>query len=161
MVLIICFCVINLFAQNKLRVGVLAYGTVNWELDILKHNNLDKKYDFELEIVQLASKNAQLIALQAKDVDIIVNDWIWVNTQRANNKDFTFYPYSKSTGTLVVNQNSNIKTLNDLKGKNLGIGGGIYDKTWLLFRAYSKSKYGFDLKDIVNPIYAQAPIIYK
>ncbi len=160
-VLIICLSIINLYAQNKLRVGVLSYGTVNWELDVLKHNNLDKKYDFELEIVELASKNAQIIALQAKDVDIIVNDWIWVNTQRANGKDFTFYPYSKATGTLVVNENSNIKSLLDLKDKHLGIGGGIYDKTWLLFRAYSKKRYNIDLKDIVIPMYASAPIIYK
>ena len=154
-------CVINLYGQNKLRVGVLAYGTVNWELDVLKHNNLDKKYGFELEIVELASKNAQLIALQAKDVDVIVNDWIWVNTQRANGKDFTFYPYSKASGTLVVNKNSNIKLLTDLKGKELGIGGGVYDKTWLLFRAYSKNKFNFDLKDIVNPLYSSAPILHK
>lgn len=160
-VLIVCFCMINLFAQNKLKVGVLAYGTVNWELDVLKHNNLDKKYGFELEIIQLASKNAQLVALQAKEVDIIVNDWIWVNTQRANNKNFTFYPYSKASGTLVVNEKSNIKSLLDLKGKDLGIGGGVYDKTWLLLRAYTKNKYGFDLKDMVNPIYATAPIVYK
>lgn len=160
-VLIICLSIINLYAQNKLRVGVLAYGTVNWELDVLKYNNLDKKNNFELEIVELASKNAQLIALQAKDVDVIVNDWIWVNTQRANGKDFTFYPYSKASGTLVVNKNSNIKLLTDLKGKELGIGGGVYDKTWLLFRAYSKNKYNFDLKDIVTPVYASAPIVYK
>lgn len=160
-VLIICLSIINLYAQNKLRVGVLAYGTVNWELDVLKYNNLDKKNNFELEIVELASKNAQLIALQAKDVDVIVNDWIWVNTQRTNGKDFTFYPYSKASGTLVVNKNSNIKLLTDLKGKELGIGGGVYDKTWLLFRAYSKNKYNFDLKDIVTPVYASAPIVYK
>ena len=160
-VLIICLSIINLYAQNKLRVGVLAYGTVNWELDVLKYNNLDKKNNFELEIVELASKNAQLIALQAKDVDVIVNDWIWVNTQRANGKDFTFYPYSKASGTLVVNKNSNIKLLTDLKGKELGIGGGVYDKTWLLFRAYSKNKYNFDLKDILTPVYASAPIVYK
>lgn len=160
-VLIICLSIINLYAQNKLRVGVLAYGTVNWELDVLKYNNLDKKNNFELEIVELASKNAQLIALQAKDVDVIVNDWIWVNTQRANGKDFTFYPYSKASGTLVVNKNSNIKLLTDLKGKELGIGGGVHDKTWLLFRAYSKNKYNFDLKDIVTPVYASAPIVYK
>ena len=50
-------CVINLYGQNKLRVGVLAYGTVNWELDVLKHNNLDKKYDF-VAIVPLQAENS-------------------------------------------------------------------------------------------------------
>jgi NitT/TauT family transport system substrate-binding protein len=142
-------------------VGVLAYGTVNWELDVLKQNNLDKKYGFELEIVELASKNAQLIALQSKDVDVIVNDWIWVNAQRASGKDFTFYPYSKASGTLMVNEKSNIKSLADLKGKELGIGGGNFDKTWLLLRAYTKNRYKYDLKDTVNPVFASSPIIYK
>ena len=161
LLLLLLFFVINIYAQDKLRVGVLAYGTVNWELDVLKQNGLDKKNGFELEIVELASKNAQLIALQSKDVDVIVNDWIWVNTQRASGKDFTFYPYSKASGTLIVNTNSNIKSLEDLKGKELGIGGGNFDKTWLLLRAYSKSKYKFDLKDMVNPVFASSPIINK
>ena len=55
LILILCLTFINLYGQNSLKIGVLAFGTVNWELDVLKHNNLDKKYDFELEIVELAS----------------------------------------------------------------------------------------------------------
>ena len=158
---ILLLSIMSLQAQENLRIGVLAFGTVNWELDVLKYHNLDKKYGFNLDVVELASKNAQLVSLQSKDVNMIVNDWIWVNTQKAKGKDFSFYPYSKATGTLVVNENSNINTLLDLKGKHLGIAGGVYDKTWLLFRAYSKSKYDIDLKDIVNPLFAQAPILYK
>lgn len=161
LLIIVFLSFINLYAQNSLKIGVLAFGTVNWELDVLKHNKLDIKNGFDLEIINLASKNAQLVALQGKDVDIIVNDWIWVNTQKANGKNFSFYPYSKATGTLVVNQNSNIKSLLDLKGKHLGIAGGVYDKTWLLFRAYGKNKFNIDLKDIVNPLYSSAPILYK
>lgn len=158
---ILLLSIISLYAQGNLRIGVLAFGTVNWELDVLKYHNLDKKYGFNLDVVELASKNAQLVSLQSKDVNMIVNDWIWVNAQKAKGKDFSFYPYSKATGTLVVNENSKIKTLLDLKGKELGIAGGVYDKTWLLFRAYGKSKYDIDLKDIVNPLYASAPILYK
>ncbi len=158
---ILLLSIISLQAQENLRIGVLAFGTVNWELDVLKHHNLDKKYGFDLDVVELASKNAQLVSLQSKDVNMIVNDWIWVNAQKTKGKNFSFYPYSKATGTLLVNENSNINTLLDLKGKHLGIAGGVYDKTWLLFRAYSKSKYDIDLKDIVNPLFASAPILYK
>jgi NitT/TauT family transport system substrate-binding protein len=158
---IVFLTITSLFAQTSLKIGVLAFGTVNWELDVLKSNKLDEKYGFNLEIVNLASKNAQLVALQGKSVDIIVNDWVWVNTQKANGNDFNFYPYSKATGTLVVNEDSNIKNLLDLKGKELGIAGGVYDKTWLLLRAYSRDKYNIDLKDIVTPVYASAPILYK
>ena len=161
LILIAFLSIVNLYAQSNLRIGVLAYGTVNWELDVIKHNNLDKKNGFNLDIVNLASKNAQLVSLQAKDVNMIVNDWLWVNTQKSKGKNYSYYPYSKATGTLVVNEKSNIKTLLDLKGKNLGIAGGVYDKIWLLFRAYGKSKYDIDLQDIVSPMYAQAPILYK
>ena len=155
------FIFLNLNALEKLRIGVLAYGTVNWELDVLKHNNLDLKNGYELEFVKLASKNAQIVALQSNSVDIIVNDWIWVNTQRENKKEFVFFPYSKATGTIFVDKESKYKNLMDLKGQNLGIAGGAFDKTWLILRAYSKNKYGVDLKSIVNPMYAGAPILYE
>lgn len=151
----------NIYAQEKLRVGVLAYGTVNWELEVLKNNALDKKNNFELEVVKLASKNAVAIALQSKTVDIIVSDWVWVNRQKANGKNMSFYPYSKAIGALYIQNNENIKTLLDLKDKYIGIAGGSVDKTWLLFQAYSKYKYNQDLKNIINEIYAAPPILYK
>ncbi len=158
---IVALIISNLYAQNVLKIGVLNYGTVNWELDVIKHYELDKKYGFDLQLTQLASKNAQLIALQSKSVDMIVNDWIWVNTQRDKNKQFVFYPYSKATGTLYINPKSEIKTFENLKDKELGIAGGVDDKTWIILRAYAKKKYNLDLKNIVKPVFATAPILYK
>jgi len=159
--LIFIMFLINVNAYEKLRVGVLAYGTVNWGLEILKQNGLDKKNGYELELVKLASKNAQLISLQANEVDIIVNDWIWVNKQKANKKEFLFYPYSKALGTIMVNKNSNIKRLKDLENKELGIAGGAYDKTWLLFRAYYKKTYGKELHKELKTVFASPPILHK
>lgn len=159
-IIFICL-IINLQAMEKLKVGVLAYGTVNWELDVIKKNELDKKHGFELEVVKLASKNATSIALQSNSVDMIVTDWLWVNTQRANNKDFTFYPYSKATGTLYISKNNKAKDFLDLEGQNIGVAGGAHDKTWLLLRAYSKYKYQKDLKEIITPTFAAPPILMK
>ncbi len=153
--------ILNLYGLEKIKIGVLEYGTVNWELKTLKDNHLDKKNGYELEFVKLASKNAQIIALQSGSVDIIVNDWIWVNSQRATNKNFAFFPYSKATGTVYANADMKINSLLDLKDKTVGIAGGFNDKTWLILRAYSKKKYNTDLLDIVNPVYAGAPILYK
>lgn len=158
---LIIFLIVNLQAMQKLKVGVLAYGTVNWELDVIKKNKLDEKNGFELEVVKLASKNATSIALQSNSVDIIVTDWLWVNTQRANDKDFTFYPYSKATGTLYISKNNKAKNFLDLKGQNIGVAGGAYDKTWLLLRAYSKKKYQKDLKELITPTFAAPPILMK
>ena len=164
MIRVIFICVLlllNLKAYESLKLGVLAYGTVNWELDVIKHHKLDKKNGFNLEVVKLASKNASAIAFQGKSVDMIVNDWLWVNTQRNNGKDFAFYPYSKATGTLYVSKTNKAKNFLDLKGQNIGVAGGPYDKTWLILRAYSKYKYNKDLKNIINPTFASPPILFK
>ncbi|MGA1932046.1 ABC transporter substrate-binding protein [Arcobacter sp. YIC-464] len=157
--LITIISIINVNAEDKLKVGVLAYGTVNWELDVIKHNKLDKKYGFDLEILKLASKNASSVAIQASSVDMIVTDWLWVNTQRANNKDFTFYPYSKATGTIYTKKDA--KTFLDLKAEEVGVAGGAYDKSWLLLRAYSKYKYKKDLNELITPVFASPVILYK
>ena len=159
-IIFIYISIVTLQANEKIKIGVLAYGTVNWELDVLKYNNFDKKYGIDVEVVKLASKNAVSIALQSKSVDIIVNDWVWVNRQKANGKDISFYPYSKAVGALYTN-NKKIESLEDLEKRRVGIAGGSVDKTWLLFRAYYKNKYNKDLKDIVKPVFASPPILYK
>ena len=68
---------------NKLRVGVLKFGTVNWELNVIQHHGYARQEGVELEIVKLASKNATAVALQSGSVDMIVTDWVWVSRQRA------------------------------------------------------------------------------
>ena len=58
---------------KKIRIGSLQYGSVNWELKLIQDLDLDKKNSFELEIVELASKNAAAVALQGGAVDLITN----------------------------------------------------------------------------------------
>ncbi len=151
----------NAYALKKLRLGILAYGTVNWELSLMQKKKLALKYGIDLEVKKLASKNAVSIALQANDVDIIVSDFIWVSRQRAAGADFTFYPYSKAVGGLYVNPKDNISSILDLENKRLGVSGGAVSKTWLITRAYSLKKYKKDLKDIVNVTFASPPILNK
>lgn len=148
-------------ANEKLRVGVLSFGTVNWELQTIKNNKLDVKNGFDLEVVKLASKNAVSTALLAKSVDVIVTDFIWVNRQRSKGFDFTYYPYSKAVGAMFARPELNINSLEKLDGKNLGVSGGSVDKTWILMRAYSKYKYKKDLKNLVTPTFAAPPILNK
>lgn len=160
--LILCiFFTSNIYALEKLRIGVLAFGTVNWELETIINNNLAKKYGIELVIKKLASKNAVSIALHAGAVDIIVSDFIWVSRQRAEGKDFTYYPYSKAIGGLYIRPELKASSLLDLKDKNIGISGGPVSKTWLIARAYSKLKYKKDLINIINPTFASPIILNK
>ncbi|GAC04763.1 MAG: ABC transporter substrate-binding protein [Paraglaciecola chathamensis] len=134
----------------NVRLGVLKYGTVNWEVDVIKHHNLDQKYGFNLDVLSLGSKNASAVALQSNAVDIILTDWLWVNRQRASEKDFSLFPTSIATGGLYVTNDSPAKDVRDLANKRVGIAGGEVDKNWLLLQAYSQAQYGFDIKNLAQ-----------
>ncbi len=145
----------------KVRAGVLSYGTVNWELDVVRHHGLDRKQGFTLEVVKNAGKGAGAVALQGGAVDTIVTDWIWVSRQRHSGADYTFVPHSLAVGGLIVRPDSGIKTLADLKGRRIGIAGGPVDKSWLLIRAYSSKSLGVDLKSLAEPVFGAPPLLNR
>jgi NitT/TauT family transport system substrate-binding protein len=134
------------FAADRpaVRVGVLKFGTVSWELDTIKSHKLDEAEGVDLQVVDLASNQATQVALQGGAVDMIVTDWLWVSRQRAEGADFTFAPYSTSAGSVMVPAGSDIRTLADLKGHKLGVAGGPLDKSWLMLRALMIRQHGFD-----------------
>ena len=146
---------------QTIKVGSLQYGSVNWELKLIKELELDKKYNFKLEIIELASKNAAAVALQGDAVDLIVTDWFWVSRQRSEGRFFCFVPHSMAAGGLIAPKNSNITKDVDLKNKKIGIAGGQVDKGWLIFRAFYKKKYGEDLIKLSEPIFGAPPLLNK
>ena len=146
---------------KKIRIGTLQYGSVNWELKLIEDLELDKKNSFELEIVELASKNAAAVALQGGAVDLIVTDWFWVSRQRNEKRLFSFIPHSMAAGGLIASKNSKIVNDLDLKNKKIGVAGGQVDKGWLIFRAYYKKKHGTDLINLSRPIFGAPPLLNK
>lgn len=144
---------------DPLRVGVLKFGTVAWELDVIKHHGLDRKAGFELEVVPFAGTQATKVALQAGAIDVIVSDWFWVSRQRAAGADLTFAPYSRMVGALVAAADTQIRDLADLKGKRLGIAGGPLDKSWLLFRALATERHGMNLDAEVDKVFGAPPLL--
>ncbi|WP_333874528.1 ABC transporter substrate-binding protein [Methylobacter sp.] len=147
----------NSYATEKtiIRLGVQASGTVDWELSALEEN---PHPDFDLKIEHLANAEAGKIALQSGSVDMIVSDWIWVSSLRATGSDFTFYPYSNTSGALVVAENSPIHSIKDIKGKRVGIAGGELDKNWLLLQALAGQEK-LDLNASVEKVFGAPPLI--
>jgi NitT/TauT family transport system substrate-binding protein len=144
--------------KTAIRIGVQVFGTLEWELSALQDDPETKFADFQLEIQHVANAEAGKIALQSGAVDMIVSDWIWVSRLRADGADFTFYPYSNTSGALVVPEKSPIHSVKDLKGKRLGIAGGELDKNWLLLQALAQ-KEQLDLNGSVEKTFGAPPLI--
>ncbi|RLW70217.1 MAG: ABC transporter substrate-binding protein [gamma proteobacterium symbiont of Stewartia floridana] len=147
------------FSANSVKMAVLKFGTVNWELDVIKRHGLDQEQGFNLQAVEMAGKQATMVALQAGSVDIAVSDWIWVSRQRNEGKAFTFLPYSTALGALVVPQDSQVKQIKDLQGLRLGIAGGPLDKSWLLLQALAFQQSGIALDKALTPVFAAPPLL--
>ncbi|MGZ8215738.1 ABC transporter substrate-binding protein [Methylomagnum sp.] len=146
-------------ANPEIRIGTLAFGTLNWELAVIRDQGLDKAHGVSLSPVTLAGAEAGKIALQGNSVDMVVGDWIWVAQQRGQGMDFTFSPYSTSHGALMVPADSPIHGLADLKGKRLGIVGGGLDKNWLLLRALAEKTQGLNLDQAVEKTFGAPPLL--
>ena len=146
-------------AANKVKVGVLKFGTVSWVLDTIRANGLDKAEGIDLDIVPLASTQATTVGLQGGSVDIIATDWLWVSRERSGGGDFTFAPFTTALGAIMVPPNSPIKTLGDLKGKRLGVAGGPLDKSWLLLVAYALRTANLDLRTETTQEYGAPPLL--
>ena len=58
-------------AAEKIRIGALTLGTLNWELSAIKAEGLDRAEALDLEIQELANPEAGRIALLGKTVDLI------------------------------------------------------------------------------------------
>lgn len=144
--------------KPAIRVGAMASGTLNWELAALRNLGLLDKADFTIENIAVANQQAGKVALQAGSVDVIVSDWIWTASMRSTGVKLSFYPYSDTSGALLVPANSPIKSLADLTGKKLGIAGGELDKNWLLLQALGKQQQ-LDLNTSVGKIYGAPPLL--
>jgi NitT/TauT family transport system substrate-binding protein len=145
-------------AAETIRLAVQKTGTFAWELATIRANGLDRDADLSLDVTELASPEAGKIALRAGNADIMLSDWLWVSRERALGARLTFYPYSSALGAVMVPAASPLKTLADLKGRKLAVGGGPIDKSWLLLQARMKQD-GIDLKSEATIVYGAPPLI--
>jgi NitT/TauT family transport system substrate-binding protein len=146
-------------AAETIRLALLKFGTVSWEIDVIRHHRLDEKHGVRLEVTELAGTQATAVALQAGSADMMVTDWLWVSRQRGAGADFTMLPYSTASGAVMVPPGSPIASLADLKGKRLGVAGGPIDKSWLMLRAHTQRTLGFDIGTASAPAYGAPPLL--
>lgn len=145
--------------EPVVKVGVLKFGTVNWELKAMKRAGLDIENGVNVEIVPFAGGDATKIALQGGEIDVMVSDWLWVSRQRAEDQMLTFVPYSTSVGAIMVGPDSELKSLADIKGIKIGVAGGPLDKSWLLLQGMAKQAHDLDLAAENEVVFGAPPLL--
>lgn len=143
----------------RLRIGTLKFGTLNWLLETIRAEGLDRREGLSVESADLASGQATTVALQAGDVDLIVSDWLWALRRTQDGERMRFAPFSNALGAVMVAADGPVKGLADLKGRKIGVAGGALDKSWLLLRAYATAELGMDLATAAEPVFGAAPLV--
>lgn len=146
-------------AADTIRLGLLKFGTVSWEIDAIRRAGLDVRADVRLDVVELASNEATKIALLGGEVDVIVSDWLYVARARAEGKDLAFVPFSTAVGALMVKADGPVKSLADLRGRRIGVSGGPLDKSWLLVLGHVRRTAGLDLAREASPEFGAPPLL--
>ncbi len=141
-----------------INIAALKFGTLNWELQTIRNQQLDLDQGYQLQVTPLAGMSATRTALMSGAADVIVADWIWVSRQRAAGELLQFVPFSNSIGELVLTKGSTVRSLSDLAGKRIGIAGGPGSKGWLLLRARAM-QLGIDLKQVSEQQYGAPPLL--
>ncbi len=146
-------------AATTVRVASTKTGTVNWELNAIVENGLDRQAGIELEILELADIGATRMAVQQGAADVAVADWMWVSRMRDQGHAFSFVPYSSSVGGLMIRPDSGITSVKDLEGKKLGVVGGALSKGWLMLQALGQQD-NLDLNSI-EKVFGAPPLLSK
>ncbi|MEL6217211.1 MAG: ABC transporter substrate-binding protein [Pseudomonadota bacterium] len=143
----------------SVRIAVLKFGTVNWLMETIRANGLDRAEGIQLDVVALAGKPATTIAFRSGDADILVTDWVWALRQRSAGQDLRFAPYSTALGALVGRPGQ--ADLCALKGADVGVVGGEFDKSWLVLQAVAQRDCGFDLAAETEALYGAPPLMSR
>jgi len=107
-------------AQGRavVRAGLQASGTFSWMLHAIEYFGIDDELGLQIEASTYATKEAAELALMAGDVDVTVDDFVNVVLMRSRGIPVrAVYPYSLALGGVLVRQDSDIRSIADLRGK--------------------------------------------
>ena len=150
------------FAQHgtkNITVAVQATGTVKWELAAMQALGILKKHNLVLDIREVADSKAGQIALQAKEADIILSDFVWVALQRHDGNMVSFVSHSLTVGGLMVDPAAGITSIADLKGKTLAISGSPVDKSYVVLAAEYNKLTGGNLSEDTTAKFGAPPLV--
>jgi NitT/TauT family transport system substrate-binding protein len=138
---------------------VQATGTVKWELAAMQALGIHKKHNLVIDVREVADSKAGQIALQAKEADIILSDFVWVALQRHEGNLVSFVTHSLTVGGLMVDPAAGIAAIADLKGKTLAVSGSPVDKSFVILSAEYNKLTGGNLTEDADVKFGAPPLV--
>ena len=148
-------------AQDRIRLGLLKFGTASWAAEIIAQHGLDRANGFVLERLDLASNDSARIAFLSGEADVILSDLLFAARLTAEGKPVVFVPFSSAEASLMTASSSSIHSIGDLKGRRIGISGGPLDKGWLMLAAEAERAHGLDLARDAAPVFGAPPLLQQ
>lgn len=123
-----------------IRLDVVSTGTQAIPAYVMQELKLDKKYGFSLSIHKNSGAwGSEWTSLKTNAIDAAITDWVSV-ARNAAVKVYCVAPLMGWGNSLLVPNNSSIKSLSDLKGHKIG----VYQTTaldWVMVNAAAQKEY--------------------
>jgi len=120
---------------------------------------LDRRPDLVLQPTPFATKAATETALRGGEVDVKVDDWLFVSWARAQGVRVQAVDgFSRAVGGIVVRSGSPIRILADLRGRRIAVT-SLADKSYLVLRTVAVARFGFDPQRESGVIAAAPPLL--
>ncbi len=146
-------------SAQELTLALQATGTAKWELAAMQALGLDAAHGLTLTVRDVADSRAGQIALQAREADIILSDFVWVSLQRHQGAAIAMVPHSLSVGGLMVDPKEGMIGISQLKGKTIAVSGSPVDKSYVLLDAAYRALMGSALVDHANVRFGAPPLV--
>jgi NitT/TauT family transport system substrate-binding protein len=145
--------------DRVLNVGMEAVGTFSWINFAMEHYGIDEELGFDIETTSYATKQAKQLALQAGESDLVVDDITGVALWHEQGLPVKgVYPYSLATGGVVVRADSDIQSIEDLRGRTIAAT-DLGDKSLLVLRSLAVGEHGFDPQEDGEIVSAAPPLM--
>ncbi len=141
------------------RFGVNASGGQTEVLDAVKAYNLDRKYGFAVQEVDLTAPGQQYVMFRADAIDVSPGTFVDLLRQRKAGVALqAFHGFQGYNNYIVVKPASPIRSFADIKGKRMGEFGTTF-LDWLILRAAGKKAYGFDVEQDTTLVQGTPPLL--
>ncbi|HZJ08476.1 MAG TPA: PhnD/SsuA/transferrin family substrate-binding protein [Trueperaceae bacterium] len=147
--------------ERTVHAAMEAVGTFSWIVHAMDYFGTDEANGITVIGTPYASKQATEIALRSGEADVKVDDFLGpVLLRDAGIQVSGIYPYATAIGALVVPVDSEIQSVEDLRGATIAAG-SLRDKSLLILRALTISEYGFDPQKDGEVVSAAPPLMME